>query len=46
MYSLWKDILREQAMPCVWEQYDILWYYYKRCIEGCYRNEFEYGNEI
>ena len=41
-----EDILKEQAIPCVWEQYNMTWYYCKRCNDGCYRDEFEYGNEI
>ena len=32
-----EDILKEQAIPCVWEQYNMTWYYCKRCNDGCYR---------
>lgn len=36
-----KDISKSDATPCTWEEYNLTWYYCKRCNDGCYRDKFK-----
>lgn len=40
-----KDISKSDAIPCIWEKYNLTWYYCKECNNNCYSGGFKINNE-
>ena len=41
-----EHIPKVEATPCTWKEYNLTWYYCKRCNNNCYsKGKFKVNNE-
>lgn len=40
-----ETISKSDAIPCTWEEYNLTWYYCKRCNDNCYSGGLKINNK-